>query len=611
MRKVIVAVVVVAVVISVWRLWPTAERRVPIAEAAATRDTAQGQVVGFVDDSGAYAWLGIPYAAPPVGELRWRATQPPAAWSGQRGALANGDICVQYPSLLSGVQSNSGSGDDSPIGAEDCLYLNIWAPPRPATALPVMVWIHGGGNSIGQGGTYVGGRLATSQDVVVVTLNYRLGPFGWFLLPGLATPLSTPEDRSGNYGLLDIIAALRWVRQNIAAFGGDPDNVTIFGESAGGADVLALLTSPLAQGLFQRAIAQSGGLFRASPSAAANYVDDAEAGSRNSSREIVNKLLIQTGRAADRTAAKTLQQSLSSAELHALLYAQPAADVLSQYDGGGFGIIDAPLLFSDGYVLPAQTDPAALFSDRANYNAVPVMLGSNRDEVALFMVRDPRFVERRFWLFPRLKDPAAYRRQVRYQTDSWKIDGVDSIATALARTQPGEVFAYRFDWDEEGSVMGYDLAQALGAAHGLEIAFVFGEFSGGLGLSYLYPATPERDELVHSMMSYWSQFAYSGSPGRGRDATLPAWLAWGRDGQSMLLLDTTTDGGPRMTSEVLTAADLKRRLLTNVSIVDQRERCGLYAQLFQNDDFNEQEYLTLGANGCGAYDPRQLRSFEP
>jgi para-nitrobenzyl esterase len=607
-RRIAIALFVIVVAGVAWRWWTSRPPPPPLAAAATHIMTAQGEVVGFFADSGARAWLGIPYAAPPVGELRWRAPQPPPAWPGQRAMLTIGNICVQFPSPISGVKPTHGN---EPIGDEDCLYLNIWAPPRPQSPLPVMVWIHGGGNSIGQGGTYIGDHLATLENVVVVTLNYRLGPFGWFLLPALATPNSEPAERSGNFGILDLMAALRWVRQNIAAFGGDADNVTIFGESAGGTDVLALMTSPLAKGLFQRAIAQSGSLFRASPAAAAHYLDDPEPGSRYSSREIVNQLLIRTARAADRRAAKAVQMTMSDAELRALLYAQPADTIMSLYHDQGFGMIDAPLVFNDGYVLPTQTDPALLFADRRSYNAVPVILGTNRDEMALFMASDPRWVERRFWLFPRLKNPNAYRRQVRYLTDAWKVNAVDDVATALVRAQPGEVFAYRFDWDEEGSMMGYDLAEALGAAHGLEIAFVFGEFERGLGLSYFYPATPQRDALSTAMMSYWTQFAYGGTPASGRDGSLSAWLPWGSDGGNLMILDTAAGGGPHMSAEVLTAADIRQRLLADTSITDQRERCQLYARLFLGSHFEEQEYLTLGDGGCAAYDPQQLRSYEP
>jgi para-nitrobenzyl esterase len=341
---------------------------------------------------------------------------------------------------------------------------------------------------------------------------------------------------------------------------------------------------------------------------AENYVDDTQPGQPFSSREVVNQLLIKGGKATDRVAAKAAQDAMPAADVGTWLRAQSAVDIMTLYNGGGFGMINAPNLFADGYVLPLESDPTKLFADRQTYNAVPVILGTNRDEMALFMVRDPRWVKTRLWIFPRLKDPAAYARQVSYQSQAWKVRGVDDIARLLARSQPGKVFAYRFDWDEEPSVMGYDLSKALGAAHGLEIAFVFGQFENGLARANLYPQSPARDALSNSMVSYWTEFAYTGNPARGREQKEVQWNAWGTDDQRMLILDTAGDG-IRMSGDEVTLAGLKQRLKDDASITDQRERCELYASVFRYADFDQQEYLNLGAGGCAAYDPESFRSF--
>jgi para-nitrobenzyl esterase len=614
MRKFVIAVVLLLIAGGIaYKFWPQHPAPPPVADQTTLRTTPLGQVVGFVGDRGAHVWLGLPFAAPPVGDLRWKAPRRPQPWTTVRPALAIGNMCVQYPSLLSG---GGPTKSNAPVGNEDCLYLNIWAPPfAPADvptgdkARPVMVWIHGGGNSIGHGGSYNASHLVTEHGVLVVTINYRLGPFGWFSHPALRSDTASPEDNSGNYGLLDSIAALHWVRDNIAAFGGDPKKVTIFGESAGGTDVLALLASPLAKGLFQRAIVESGGMFIAPRAFAENYHDDATTpGHAFSGRESVNRLLVKEGKAADTASAKSVQDTMSNDELRTLLMNAKSADIMTLYNGGGFGMIDAPELFSDGVVLPNDVEPASLFSDPAKYNAVPVILGTNRDEVALFMVRDPRWVENRLWIFPKLKDQTAYLRQVRYQTDSWRLGGVDSIAEAMVRSQPGQVYAYRFDWDEEPSVMGYDLSVALGAAHGLEIAFVFGEFEGGLGLKYLYPKTPARDALSSSMMSYWTEFAYSGDPGTGRDGKEVRWLPWDNEGQRSIVFDTPPSG-IHMTGDLITIDGLKDRLLHDASITDQTEFCSTYAQLFRGANFDNDQYLHLGKEGCAKFDPESFRRF--
>ena len=210
--------------------------------------TRFGRVQGFADDEGTLVWKSIPYAAPPVGELRWRAPRDPAPRPGIRVSRSFGSGCTQFNPLVGGIR-----------GSEDCLTLNIWRPASPETGLPVYLWIHGGGNTIGSSvmvNEYRGNRVARASQVVFVSINYRLGPFGWFTLPALREGVS-PEDDSGNYGTLDIIHALRWIRDNIAAFGGDPATVAVTGESAGASNVLSLMVSPLAEGLFHRAVSQS------------------------------------------------------------------------------------------------------------------------------------------------------------------------------------------------------------------------------------------------------------------------------------------------------------------------------------------------------------------
>ena len=205
-------------------------------------------------------------------------------------ALIAGPACPQKPSQLTAPTKAAVTG------SEDCLFLNIWSPPN-AVDLPVMFWIHGGGNTIGHGGSYSGAKLATAQNVVLVTINYRLGLFGWFSHPALQR--GDPLDDSGNYGTLDMVEALKWVQANIATFGGNPANVTVFGESAGAVDTLSMMASPLAKGLFHRSIVQSGGYQPATVATVQNYIEDG--GHENSGKEIVNQLLclLYTSDAAD------------------------------------------------------------------------------------------------------------------------------------------------------------------------------------------------------------------------------------------------------------------------------------------------------------------------
>ncbi len=572
----------------------------PTVDKTTLRSTTSGDIVGFRDRHGARAWLGVPFAEPPIGERRWRAPQPPSRTMEVREALAPGALCPQFASQLSGAGPDVQPG--TVTGSEDCLYLNVWSPPN-ASRLPVMFWIHGGGNSIGHGGSYSGAALAAKRNVVVITINYRLGIFGWFSHPALS--VNNPLDDSGNYGTLDVVAALEWVQDNIAEFGGDPGNVTVFGESAGAADTLALMASPLAKGLFHRAIVQSGGFRMATPTEAQAYTE--EGGHGFSSRELVAKLLVADGTVADREEAKSYQTDMSRAQVREYLYNKPAEEFFTVLDGGGFGMIDFPAMFSDGHVLP-QLEEDAIFGDPNNHNRVPVILGTNRDEPAIFMVRNPAYVTNWLGFLPRLKDAATYKRVVRYGALSWKERGVDRLAQLMRKAGNRDVYAYRFDWDEEPSQAGFDLSVALGAAHGLEIAFAFGEFEGGLGLDYVYPNDAAQMALADSMTSYWTEFAHNGDPGQGRDGQEIAWLAWGEDGKTSIILDSPNDQGIYMDDAIVTTESIKSELLADTGFADPQTKCVTYARTFFGDTFDLEEFRALDP-ACADLDPAAIPRF--
>ena len=527
----------------------------PAPAADAVRELARGAVGGFVNAAGGHSWLGIPYAAPPVVELRWRAPQPFGPWDGTRGTLRAGPACVQYGWATGGV-GPSGSHQ----GREDCLYLNVYAPRMDAAAaatahLPVMVWIHGGSNTIGQAASYDGSRLAATQNVVVMTMNYRLGPFGWFLLPrggAGGEPPADPIDASGNWGNLDVLASLRWVHEHVGAFGGDPGNVTVFGESAGAANAVALLVSPLSEGLLHRVIVESLAFGFAQPSAASHYSDDPEPGFGYSSGEILLKALVQAGRAADRAAAKALVARLGSAEIAAFLRGLDPWVLYALYHPSNIETRLFPTIFQDGAVV-REGPLEELLADPARHIAVPTMLGTNLDEAKLFMAFDPRLVMSVGGVPLWIRDPAAYERESIYRSLLWRANAVTRPAIALA-AGGNPAFAYRWDWRDEGRRLGIvDLSRLLGAAHGVEIPFVFGSFDDAPGHEVLYTADNRagRVQLSDAMMSYWAQFAASGRPGRGRDGKLPEWPAWSAAtaAPQYLLFDTAPHGGIRAGDE--------------------------------------------------------------
>ncbi len=582
---------------------------VPSSDPATLRHPPAGDVVGSAGHHGGHAWLGIPYAEAPLGTLRWRAPRPLLPWTGTREALAFGASCPQFASSVGG-DASAESG--TPLGSEDCLTLNVYAPvltgPAAEARLPVMVWIHGGGNTIGTSRFYDGSRLANEQQLVVVTINYRLGALGWFRHASLREGADA-LDASGNFGTLDQIQALRWVRDNIAAFGGDPDRVTIFGESAGGQNVLVLLTAPAAQGLFQRAIAQSGGSWHSTVAEAENLVSAPEPGDPHSSGEILLRLLVAEGHATDRTSALARADAMPPSELAAFLRAIPPDDLLAAYDGEGIGMYACPRVFREGTVIP--TDPLGVRLARADgHHPVPVMLGSNRDEQKLFFFLDPERVRRWFGLIPQARDAQAYHRDAAYRSRAWKVSGVDDPARALVTHQSGRVFAYRFDWDEEPKVFWADLGKLLGAAHGLEIPFVFGHWDlGATGRALFTPENePGRAALSAMMRSYWAEFARNGDPGRGREGTLPRWSAWQEDGEKYVVLDTPAGGGVRMASRTETLEALAAEILADGSYPSERARCAELAELttWTRSRFGPAEYRAAGNARCAAFAPEEL-----
>jgi len=556
----------------------------PGVDETSVRRPAAGAVVGFTGEYGSHVWRGVPFASPPVGELRWRTPQPLAPWSGRREALASGTPCSQIASSFAGVVEKE---PGTFAGDEDCLYLDVYAPrtlpdalPKGDARWPVMVWIHGGGNVIGHAGFYDAGHLAQSQNVVVVAIHYRLGPLGFLRHAALRASARDALEASGNFGLLDQVRALEWVRDNIAAFGGDPGNVTIFGESAGGRDVIALLLSPPARGLFHRAISQSGSARWAPLEEAEAFADDAAAGHRNSSNEVLARHLLRSGAASSREDARAQLAAMEPAQIEALLRGIDAAALIDLYATEATeGLIDVPQVFHDGAVLPRE--PAvARFAEPGGHAGVPVVLGTNRDEMKVFMFPSPRHVKRLLWIAPRLRDPARYEAEAEIQSAAWKLAGAEAPADAMVRGGFGDVFVYRWDWDEEPSILGGDLSRMIGAAHGFEIPFVFGHWYLGPRADIVWTEQNReaRVALSDRMMAYWAEFARRGDPARG-GGDLPRWQRWGEGEGSRIIFDTEAGGGVRMEQGRTSATDVVALLDAHAATLGQDGACAMAAAL--------------------------------
>jgi para-nitrobenzyl esterase len=486
-------------------------------QAAAQVKTATGLVEGTTSSDGRIRiFKGIPFAAPPVGELRWKEPRPAPRWEGPRKATEFGSRCLQGQIFGDIVFTDK---------SEDCLSLNIWTPAKAADErLPVMVWIHGGGFQAGAGaeGRHDGDAFAR-KGIVLVTFNYRLGVFGFLAHPELTK--ESGRNASGNYGLLDQVAALRWVQDNISAFGGDPGNVTIFGESAGSFAVSALMASPLARGLFHKAIGESGAFF-------------------------------------PRGAGALALTSLSATEERGVKFAEGlgAATIAGLRALPGDAVLQAALKIQpwfapnlDGYVLPDAVD--AVFA-AGKQSRVPLLAGWNADEVRSGVVlgkvkptaqnfsedQRKRFGDQAdalFKVYPAATDAEALESAAALATDLFIGYSTWKWLETHAKTGQAPVYRYSFDRkipvgpDEKINGMPAT-SRDIGARHAGEIEYVFGSLDSRKNV----PWEPADRKLSDAMTTYWSNFARTGDP---NGSGLPKWPRYDQGGRVLHLDETIAD----------------------------------------------------------------------
>ncbi|MFV8819293.1 carboxylesterase/lipase family protein [Haliea sp. E17] len=469
------------------------EAAVPAPASFVQVATTEGEVQGISQD-GLIEFKGIPYAAPPVGDLRWRAPQAPAARDSLLVADTYGNRCWQRPVMENGFQQKEAFTQPE---NEDCLYLNIYRPASADAKLPVMVWIHGGGLVSGSGSRPVnyGGKLA-AHGAVVVAFNYRLGSFGFFAHPELSAE-NADEGRLFNYGLMDQIAALKWVQANIAAFGGDPQRVTIFGESAGGASVYALAGSPAAKGLFSGAIAQSGYGRGRQPRVA----------SLAAAEDVVVESVGQG------IAERAGNPEATLADLRAL----GAEQIVAATDFGGF------ISFAvDGQVITEDLGQS-FASGRAA--AVPMIIGATDSE---FTMGPPEAIRGALLASSKLtmdmvESMTTYygdeAKRDTYMYSDYVFHGVNRALTLAHEAQGQKVYNYRFAMPGAMSKPGeLNGEKVYGAFHASDMPYTFGNFTG----DHMEPKEPDARQLEVSeqVMSYWVNFATNGNPnGEG----LPQW----------------------------------------------------------------------------------------
>lgn len=474
-----------------------------------TVKTEQGKAHGkTINDGKVRAWLGLPYAAPPTGDLRWKAPQPAAKWKGDRDATKYAPHCAQNK-----VFEDMVFQDDGP--SEDCLYLNVYAPATADSKakLPVMFWIHGGGFSGGGSDEpRHNGDFLPLKGVVLVTINYRLGVFGFLATADLAKEAS---GAAGNYGLMDMIAALQWIKSNIKDFGGDPGNVTIFGESAGSFAVSTLMASPMAQGLFQKAIGESGAAVGRGP---LPYNGLAE-------REVKDAQWVST------------LNVKSLAELRAL----PTQTILDSLKKPGVGF--PPDV--DGKVL---TEPVPDTYAAGKQAHIPLLAGWNADEGSFFAMRGmtvdqwKEFAQKNFGdraeeflkLYAGNTDAQALRSAIDFGSDQFIAFGTWSWLEAHRKTG-GDSPVYRYHFELAATPSKFH--PGTFAFHSDDIEYVFGTLDTRPG----WNVRPEDRTLSDQMMTYWTNFAKTGDPNGGG---VPNWPKYNEDGYPLIHLNSTITSGP-------------------------------------------------------------------
>lgn len=537
----------------------------PPADGPMVRQTTAGKIEG-VDDgasSGTYYWKGVPFAQPPVGALRWRAPVALEAWSDIRQTTKFGNACLQIgrifsPGLNNTYDATIGTNLGKPVGSEDCLFVNIWRPATDEKNLPVLLFVHGGSNISGYTADplYDGAKLAKTANAVVITASYRLGILGFLNMPQLK-PGGTAGDDSGNFALLDNMAALRFIQNNVANFGGDPGNVTLSGESAGATNLLSVMTSPMAKGLFHKAFEMSGGISLASnlPPGTLPSLSPASA-SLAQGAAILEKLLVADGTAADATAAKAYIATRTPAQIAEYLRAQDGGKMLGTVVAAGLGSV-GPI--PDGTVIP--TDPiGAIAADQ--YVKVPMLAGNTRDEGKLFasllgtigfptsgwIVNDAQ----RFSLMFNFDPDAAPTLTVNDIIDPFYLP-VDkpgtgyNAATALVtkglfeanrsnlldtmKTRQSNIWHYRLDWSQEAAPWN----DVYGASHAFDLPFVFGNFGPSVLSNVMGGKANEKGRLAlsNAVMASIGAFMRKGDPNTPELGA--TWAPW----PAQLLLDAT------------------------------------------------------------------------
>lgn len=515
MKRKIAAMLVMAMALSATSVPVTfAAEATEASKAAFHADVVQqiknGEIKGsLVNEDQTLLWTGVPYAAAPVGELRWKAPQDHEDWEGTFDATQDGNLGVQI------------SGGEV-VGDEDCLNMDIYRPNTDDTNLPVLVYIHGGNNQTGTSKEIPFEKLAANANCVVVCLNYRLGCLGFNSLPALKT--GDELENSGNYTLLDFAKALDWIAENGESLGADPQNITISGFSAGGRDVMAMLISPIFEGKFQKAISFSGGM----------TIADVEDSQKVTARALA-PLVVEDGvkeNEEDAIAWLLSEEEADKEEVRTYLYGVEAGRLAGIMTNAGIRMSVFPHLFGDGVVLPEEG------FETTEYNEVPLIMLTGSSEFSIFALGDSYFAGAGDLVEG--ERSAEYKFALGYGSELYGLFNAEESAVKMVDKYNAPIYTCDIDFGTDEEIVGKQQANLIGASHGVFIPFLSGIAAGsaaGDGSAYEY-AGPK--ELTEKFQSYISNFLWTGDPNGEGLVTWEAWTA-AEEGPSQLLLDADKD----------------------------------------------------------------------
>lgn len=512
----------------------------------ALRQTQYGPVAGL-DNGSHLVWYGIPYGAAPIGELRWRAPEAPAPWSDAKDCSSPSAVAYQYSS--------------GPIGTEDCLKLDVYSTPN-AHRLPVLVFLHGGNNQTGNTKEIIGSELVVKDNCVYVTVDYRLGLFGFNCLPAL----HTGADETGNFTLLDIAKALDWVRDNIAQFGGDPNNITISGFSAGGRDVMAMLVSPMFSGRFHKAIAFSGGMTIADETASERQIAAA-----------IAPLAVEDGMFADESSAMAWLLT-DAVAVRDWLYSLDSERLCPLMNNAGIRMSVFPHLYGDDVVLPSGGFAGA------KYNSVPLLMLTGSTEFSMFAAWDSYFSSDEMKACPAAEVEAAKEFAINYGSDMYRIFNAECSAETMYDAYGADIYLCQIDYGAPGA---RTTLPVLGSFHGIFVPM----------LSTVNNYTPYADfsgegykAMAAAFNSYLKNFLYCGNPNgdmfsgmakffSGGSEALPEWRAWTPADKASMVMDADASAYyaenkdvsttyeaimDRMDADTSISPELKAKVIANV-----------------------------------------------